>query len=198
MLKADEIMTKDVVTIRSSASVAEAVILMKDKVLRALIVEPHYEGDPYGIVSETDIVYKVAAYGHDPKQMRVHEIMTKPCVVVNPELGVEYVARLFANTGIQLALVIKGQLLGIISIRDILRKGDFAEKPNLNYSPTCAILVVAKPQKTDYLSGRSPDSFPSKVFEGFHESPKIKQVKSYCELYCEENPGVPEVRIYED
>ena len=137
MMRAEEIMTKEVVTIRGSVTVAEAVALMKDKALRALIVEPRYEGDPYGIVSETDIVYKVAAHGHDPKQMRVYEIMTKPCIVVNPELGVEYVARLFANTGIRRAPVIKGKLLGVISISDILRKSDFVEKPKSYFELYC-------------------------------------------------------------
>ncbi len=41
------------------------------------------------MVTETDIIYKVAAFGYYPKEMRVYEIMTKPCIVVNPELGVE-------------------------------------------------------------------------------------------------------------
>ncbi|MEM7554647.1 MAG: CBS domain-containing protein [Cyanobacteria bacterium P01_A01_bin.84] len=129
MMKAEEIMTKEVVTISGSATIAEAVKLMKDKKLRALVVEPRTEDDPYGMVTETDIVYKVAAYGKDPKQMRIYEIMTKPCIVVNPELGVEYVARLFANARIRRAPVIKGGLLGIISISDILNKSDFVEKP---------------------------------------------------------------------
>lgn len=129
MMRADEIMIRDVVTISGSATVAEAVQVMKDKGLRSLIVERRSDSDPYGIVTETDIVYKVAAYGKDPKTMRVFEIMTKPCIVVPPDLGVEYVARLFANTKIRRAPVIKGELLGIVSISDILRKGDFVEKP---------------------------------------------------------------------
>lgn len=133
MMRAAEIMTRDVITIRGSATVADAVALMKDKGLRALVVERRSEDDPYGIVTETDIVYKVAAYGKDPKVMRVYEIMTKPCIVVNPELGVEYVARLFANTKIRRAPVIKGELLGVISISDILRKSDFVEKPKSNF-----------------------------------------------------------------
>ena len=108
MMKAEQIMTKQVVTIKGSATVAEAVKLMKDKGLRALIVEPRHGMDPYGMVTETDIIYKVAAFGHDPKEMRVYEIMTKPCIVVNPELGVEYVARLFAQSKIRRAPVIKG------------------------------------------------------------------------------------------
>ena len=137
MMRADEIMTRDVVTISGSATVAEAVKLMKDKGLRALIVDRRSDSDPYGIVSETDIVYKVAAFGHDPKKMRVYEIMTKPCVVVNPDLGVEYVARLFANTRIRRAPVVKGGLLGVISISDILNKSDFVEKPKSAFELYC-------------------------------------------------------------
>ncbi|MEM9944585.1 MAG: CBS domain-containing protein [Cyanobacteria bacterium P01_D01_bin.36] len=137
MMQAKEIMTKDVVTVSGSATVAEAVKLLKDKGLRALIVEPRYEGDPYGMVTETDIVYKVAAHGHDPKKMHVYEIMTKPCIVVNPELGAEYVARLFANTRIRRAPVIQNGLLGVISISDILRKSDFVEKPKSDFDRYC-------------------------------------------------------------
>lgn len=133
MMQAKEIMTQDVVTISGSATVAEAVKLMKDKGLRSLIVERRTFGDPYGIISETDIVYKVAAFGKDPKKMHVYEIMTKPCIVVTPELGVEYVARLFANTRIRRAPVVSDTLLGVISTSDILRKSDFVEKPKTDF-----------------------------------------------------------------
>ncbi|NET50758.1 MAG: CBS domain-containing protein, partial [Merismopedia sp. SIO2A8] len=119
----------DVTTISGSATVAEAVKIMKEKGLRALVVDRRSKSDPYGIITETDIVYKVAAYGKDPKAMRVYEIMTKPCVVVRPDLGVEYVARLFASTRIRRAPVIEGELLGIISVSDLLKRGDFIEVP---------------------------------------------------------------------
>lgn len=122
MLKAKDVMTTEVVTIEGSATVAEAIALMKTKGMRALIVERRNEEDAYGIVTETDVVYKVAAYGKDPAAVHVHEIMTKPCIVVNPDLGVEYVARLFANTGIRRAPVIKDKLLGIVSATDLVRK----------------------------------------------------------------------------
>ncbi|MBE9069642.1 CBS domain-containing protein [Leptolyngbya cf. ectocarpi LEGE 11479] len=129
MMQAKDIMTADVITISGSATVAEAVELMKEKGLRALIVDRRNEDDPYGMVTETDIVYKVAAHGHDPKEMRVYQIMAKPYIIVSPDLGVEYVARLFANTKIRRAPVVQGRLLGVISISDILRKSDFVEKP---------------------------------------------------------------------
>ncbi len=46
MMRAEDIMTKEVVTISGSATVAEAVKLMKDKGLRALIVHPKQRSRP--------------------------------------------------------------------------------------------------------------------------------------------------------
>ncbi len=121
-LKAKDIMTTEVVTIEPSATVAEAVALMKERGLRALIVERANEEDAYGILTETDIVYKVVAHGLSPQSVLVREIMTKPCIVVNPDLSVENVARLFALAGIRRAPVIRERLLGVISVTDIIRK----------------------------------------------------------------------------
>lgn len=208
MLKARDIMTTSVVTVSGSATVADAVAIMKEKGLRALIVDRRSDSDPYGIVTETDIVYKVAAFGHDPKKMRVYEIMTKPCVTVNPDLGVEYVARLFANTRIRRAPVIEGKLLGVISISDILNKSDFVEKPKQLYiedridaakedarsicaekggtSPQCA----AAWDEVEELQAAAADLRRTEKTE--------KNASSSFEKYCAENPDALECRIYED
>lgn len=130
-MKAQDIMTQEVATIRGSATVAEAVKLMKLKNLRSLVVDRRHDEDAYGLITEQDITDKVVAYGKDPKQLKVYEVMTKPCVVVNPDLAVEYVARLFALTGVDRAPVIRGDLLGIISVTDILFKSDFLTNPRL-------------------------------------------------------------------
>lgn len=123
MKKVKDIMTTDVVTIEGGATIAEAIKVLQKKNLRALLVEPRSDDDAYGIITETDIVYKIIAYDVDPTQIKVHEIMTKPCIVVNPDLGVKYLARLFSNTGIRRAPVIKDKLQGIVTVTDILRKG---------------------------------------------------------------------------
>lgn len=131
MMKAREIMTEDVATVRGSATLAEAAKLMKLKGLRSLVVDRRHDEDAYGLVTESDIINKVVAFGKDLNQVRVYEVMTKPCVVVNPDLGLEYVARLFAQTGIDRAPVIQGELLGIISVTDILFNGDFLDNPRV-------------------------------------------------------------------
>ena len=204
MLKARDIMTTSVVTVSGSATVAEAVKLMKDKGLRALIVDRRSDSDPYGIVTETDIVYKVAAFGHDPKKMRVYEIMTKPCVVVNPDLGVEYVARLFANTRIRRAPVIEGQLLGIISISDILNKSDFVDKPKQLYiedrieaAREDARNICAEKGATSPECAAAWDVVEELQAAAAHRRQEKEENNSLRD-YCAENPDALECRIYED
>jgi len=131
MLRAADIMTTDVATIRSSATVAQAVKLMQTRGCHALIVDRRHEQDAYGIITFSDIVYKVIAFGKDPAKVRVYEIMSKPCIVVNPDLGVEYVARLFAEHRLLRAPVIKEKLMGIISLVDIINESKFLELPRV-------------------------------------------------------------------
>lgn len=204
MLKAQDIMTKDVVTIRGADTVAKAVSLMKERSLRSLIVERRHEQDAYGIVTETDIVYKVTAYGKDPKKVRVYEIMTKPCIVVNPDLGVEYVARLFANTGIRRAPVIKDRLLGIISVTDILSKGDFVEKPKsqmlekeLEKAITEARALCSSKGVMSPECAAAWDIVEELQAELSHQRSQ-KPAKTAFEEYCDENPEALEARIYDN
>ncbi|MFP3905195.1 MAG: CBS domain-containing protein, partial [Armatimonadota bacterium] len=93
MATAREIMTTGVVMIDGIATVAEAIAKMKQQGVRALIVDRREEDDAYGIVTQRDICYKVLAEGLDPNEVKVHEIHSKPLVVVNPDLDVKYVAR---------------------------------------------------------------------------------------------------------
>ncbi|NER81058.1 MAG: CBS domain-containing protein [Leptolyngbya sp. SIO1D8] len=128
-MKVADIMTAEVVTIRNSATVADAVKLMRRHDIQALIVDRNHDEDAYGIVTVTDVVSKVIAFGQDSRRRRVYEIMNKPCIVLNPDLGIEYAARLLASAGIHSAPVVQQRLLGIVSMTDILQQGDFIERP---------------------------------------------------------------------
>lgn len=198
MIKVAQIMTKNVVTVRSSATVADAVCLMKDKGIRTLIVERRHPQDAYGIVTETDIVQKVAAYGKDPKTMRVYEIMNKPCIVINPDLGVEYVARLFTQTGIHCAPVIKNELMGIISANDILTKSDFIENPKEHFFEEEIEKAVKEARRICAEKGHtSPeckiawDMVEDLQAEAAHQQAQ-KPEKTALEAYLEEYPQAQE------
>jgi CBS domain-containing protein len=201
MLKASDIMTQDVATIKGSATVAEAVKLMKFKSLRALIVDTRSNEDAYGIVTQADIVYKVVAYGKDPAKVRVFEIMTKPCIVVNPDLGVEYVARLFANTGIHIAPIIQGDLVGIISVTDILQKGDFVENPKvpLLQRELARAITEAKEVCAAHGAGSQECIDAWELVEDLEAEAAYAEgapspEKTAFQIFCEENPEILQVR----
>ncbi len=122
MPTAKDLMTTDVVTIEGNATVAEAIKKMKEEGVRCLIVERRSVDDAYGIITQRDIVYKVVAHSKDPATVQVHEIMSKPLVVVNKDLDIRHVARLMANVGLSRAPVIfDGKLQGIVTCSDILK-----------------------------------------------------------------------------
>lgn len=202
-MKAADIMTTDVVTIKGSATVAEAVQILKKEGLRALIVDRRHDEDAYGIVTEVDIVYKVTAFGTDPQKVRVYEIMTKPCIVVNPNLSVEYVARLFAQTRIRRAPVISDKLLGIVSVTDIIDKGDFVENPKsvslddaIAKARESARSICAEKGATSRECAAAWDVVEELQAEAAHQRTE-KLEKTHFEEFCEENPDAFEARIYD-
>lgn len=121
MQTAKAVMSKQIITVQPTNSVAQAIDLMRKKSIRDLIVEPNGSSDAYGIVTEADIVYKVAAQGKNPETILIGEIMTKPCLEIDPDMSVQEVAQLFANHHIHRAPVIKGELLGVVTVFDIIR-----------------------------------------------------------------------------
>lgn len=201
MLKARDIMTEEVATITGSATVAEAIKLLKFKELRALIVEPRNDDDAYGMVTQTDIGYKVVAYGKDPNKMRVYEVMTKPCIVINPDLGVEYVARLFANTGLRIAPVIQQGLLGIVSVSDILYKGDFLENPKVPLLRRELDRAIAEAKALS--SSHQPDAqeclnawalVEELEAEAVYQEGVVPPEKTAFQTFCDEHPDILHLR----
>ncbi len=122
VVKAGDVMTKNVVYIDGSATVGEAVKTMLEKKVSALIVNSRNADDAFGIVTRKDVVNKIVAQGKDPKEVKVHEIMTKPLITVSPGLSVKYCARLFSKTGIRRAPVFDGKkIVGVLSNSDIFK-----------------------------------------------------------------------------
>ncbi|MFN3479116.1 MAG: CBS domain-containing protein [Thermodesulfovibrionales bacterium] len=121
-MKAYEMMNKNVITIGENATVAEAVDLMLKNNIRRLVVEPAVAGDPFGMISVRDVVYKAVSKGLDVKQTRVKQIMTRPLVTINPNLEANYVADLLRMANVNGAPVIgEHRLMGIISVWDVMK-----------------------------------------------------------------------------
>jgi signal-transduction protein with cAMP-binding, CBS, and nucleotidyltransferase domain len=105
--------------IRPEATVFEAIALMAEKRIGALMVVS--EGRLAGIVSERDYARKVILKGHSSKEMRVDEIMTSPAITVTPESTVADCMHLITNHRIRHLPVCDGdRLVGVVSIGDVV------------------------------------------------------------------------------
>ena len=77
----------DVISITPDTTVYEALTIMADKNVGALIV---LDGDSVaGIMSERDYARKVILHGKSSREMQVSEIMTARVYYVNPEQNVQ-------------------------------------------------------------------------------------------------------------
>jgi len=122
MATAKDIMTDEVATISGSATVAEAVQLMKFKTLHSLVVERRHSADAYGLVTTNDIANKVVAFGKDPKKVKVYEVMTKPVLTLAVDMRTEYAVRLLVRFKLSRALVVDHSRtpVGIVTLRDMV------------------------------------------------------------------------------
>jgi len=120
ILKVEDVMVEDVVTIDANATVIEAVDLMNQYEIGCLIVTRR--GRAVGIVTERDLLKRVLAKFKDPKTTKVQEIMSKPLIVGDPSMEVEDAAKLMFMKKIKkLPIVDQGRLLGLVTLTDLAR-----------------------------------------------------------------------------
>ena len=118
-MKVKEIMSFPAITEDEDASVA--VILKHIELSRIGGVVITKEGKPVGITVDYDIAAKVILKDRSPDEVKAKEIMSSPLITVGSDASVEEACGLMAGKGIRRLPVIEdGELVGIISIRNIL------------------------------------------------------------------------------
>jgi CBS domain-containing protein len=110
-----------VFSVSPEASVQEALTLLAAHNVGAMLVLD-MDGKVAGILSERDIVRKVSLRGRSADETKVREVMTGKVLYVEADQSVEECMALMNEKGIRhLPVYEKGTLLGLISIRDVLR-----------------------------------------------------------------------------
>jgi CBS domain-containing protein len=111
---------RDVWSIGPNASVYDAMKLMADKGIGALLV---MEGAKLvGIISERDYARKVILQGRSSRTTSVHEIMTTRVAYAEPEQNIEECMALMTEIRIRhLPVIEAGEVRGVISIGDLVK-----------------------------------------------------------------------------
>ena len=78
-------------------------------------------GKPIGIITERDLVLRVLTKNLKPDTVKAKDIMTSPLVTIEPEATISDAARRMSRLDIRrLGVLYKGNLVGLISSKDIL------------------------------------------------------------------------------
>jgi CBS domain-containing protein len=107
-------------SVSPSATVYEALLLMAEKDVGALVVQD--SGSLVGIISERDYVRRAARQGKIPNETPVQEMMTRDVTTIKPEDTIERCMALMTVKRIRhLPVLDKGELVGMISIGDAVK-----------------------------------------------------------------------------
>ena len=110
----------EVWSIAPDASVYEALTLMAEKDIGALLVLDG--GQLAGILSERDYARKIVLKGKTSRETAVREIMTGKVMWTRPEQTIEECMALMTNKRIRhLPVLDEGRLIGVISIGDVVK-----------------------------------------------------------------------------
>lgn len=116
-----EAMSSPVFAVEEGSDITEVAKMMREQKLGAIVVN-NADGRPVGIVTERDIVIRVVADGNSPKGINAGEVMSSPLRVVKAETPIVDAMKMMDKLNIRrLGVAYKGQLVGIISHKDIIR-----------------------------------------------------------------------------
>ena len=118
--KVRHIMTKDIISIRTNASVSETASAMVRNDIGAVIVAK--EGKPIGIITEVDILKRYCIGKASSQELKAEEIMSSPLITIEADAAIGEAAKLMSDNKIRRLLVTeKGVIVGIITEKDVLR-----------------------------------------------------------------------------
>lgn len=122
----------NVVKVTPKTSVIEALNIMADKNIGSVVV---MEGEEFlGIMTERDYSRKVVLKGRSSEQTTVADIMTSNFPSITPEANIsECMQLLSANKLRYLPVIVQGELIGIISINDVVTETIVSQSETIDY-----------------------------------------------------------------
>jgi len=119
-VKVEDVMSSPVVTIKDTDSVLSASKLMKKNEIGCVVVVDK-KGKPVGLMTERDVVRRVAALDLLPSKVIAGKAMTKPPATIDSAIDVTEAAKKMRSLKIRRLVVLQGgELKGIITSNDIV------------------------------------------------------------------------------
>ena len=115
------ILNTNVIILESDGFADEAITLMKGRNVRSVLVA--HNGEAVGIVSKTDILFKVMSPGRNPVKVKLREIMNSPVLALDPKATVQEALSIMDKHVIrQIIVSSNAAVLGTVARDDIFEK----------------------------------------------------------------------------
>ncbi len=118
--KISHIMTKDIISIESNASVSEVALTMTKNDVGAVVVTK--QGTPVGIITEVDILKRCCIEKACTQARKAKEIMSTPLITIKTDAPIGEAAKMMTEKKIRRLLVTeRGKIVGLVTEKDVLR-----------------------------------------------------------------------------
>lgn len=112
----------EVHSVRPGDSIAEAVGVLNDKNIGAVVVR-EASGKVVGILSERDVVRRLGKHGADAMSLRVSDCMTGDVHTCSPESSLDELMSMMTRKRIRhLPVTAGGRIVGVVSIGDVVKR----------------------------------------------------------------------------
>jgi len=143
-------MNTDLVILESDKFTDEALNLMKEKDVRSVLVS--HLGEVMGIVSKTDILFKVMSHGRNPGKVRLREIMTSPVLAVDPHNTIQETLSIMDKHVIRQVIVSShSAVLGMVSRDDLFEKIHMATMSTAHTAIKGTPVCIINPKAIVYM-----------------------------------------------
>jgi CBS domain-containing protein/uncharacterized C2H2 Zn-finger protein len=117
----ESIVKTDITILESDSHVEEAIKILREKNCRIVLVSHNRE--IIGIVTRSDILFKVMSHGKNPLKIRLREIMTTPIIATNPKTSIQDAINIMNKNNIRQIIVSSNSaIIGVLTREDIYER----------------------------------------------------------------------------
>lgn len=162
----ESILNTNVIILESDRFVDEATKLMKDRNTRSVLAS--HNGEVIGILSKTDILFKVISQGRNPSKIKLREIMTSPVLAVDPKTSIQEALSIMDKNDVrQIIVSSNAAVLGMVSRDDIFEKMQMATISTADTALRGTPVCIINPKAIVYMK----DTSSAKLTCPYCESP---------------------------
>ena len=185
----EHFLNTNVVIMEGDKYADQALQLMKERDVRSILVS--HLGEVIGIVSKTDILFKVMAQGRNPGKVKLREIMTSPVLAMGPHNTVQETLSIMDKHVVRQVIVSShSAVLGMVSRDDIFEKIHMATVSTADTAIRGTPVCIINPKAIAYMK----DTSTAKLVCPYCESPfdTKEGLSSHIDRLHSGGPGVLE------